>query len=302
MLWLFVMLALILLWVIPAFRTLQEMEGQPAPRWRIPFLHLIDEPEEAAIVFVLLGIGIAVGGYAFLYGLGTLRDIVGDFYANIAAEAISIAITVLIIERLYERRSKAEAEKAEKERLILQMGSPDNGFAVEAIRQLKHKGWLNDGSLRAADLCGANLCTTNLVGSDMREVKLLGANLCQATLWNVNLSNADLRNANLSNATAELVGVNMNHTGLNINLSGAKLTVADLSGARLSGANLSDAELISTNLSNVNLMAANLTNVNLTGGASHFGGEFQMLRRDRQIPNRDLAIPPERGRVILPLN
>ncbi len=82
MLWLFVILALLLLWAIPAFRTLQEMEGQPAPRWRIPLLHLIDEPEEAAVVFVLLGIGIAVGGYAFLYGLGTLRDMVGDFYGT----------------------------------------------------------------------------------------------------------------------------------------------------------------------------------------------------------------------------
>ncbi|MEZ4736625.1 MAG: hypothetical protein R3E79_56805 [Caldilineaceae bacterium] len=74
MLWLFVILALILLWVIPAFRTLQEMEGQPAPRWRIPFLHLIDEPEEAAVVFFLLGIVFAVGGYAVMHGWGTLHE------------------------------------------------------------------------------------------------------------------------------------------------------------------------------------------------------------------------------------
>lgn len=205
MLWLFVILALILLWVIPAFRTLQEMEGQPAPRWRIPFLHLIDEPEEAAIVFVLLGIGIAVGGYAFLYGLGTLRDMVGDFYANIAAEAISIAITVLIIERLYERRSKTEAEKAEKERLILQMGSPDNGFAVEAVRQLGKRGWLHDDSLSGADLYRANLS-----GVTMHE-----ASLWNAILWEANLSGADL---------------------LWINLSGALLQDANMSGASLSDA------------------------------------------------------------------
>jgi hypothetical protein len=29
-----------------------------------------------------MGIGIAVGGYAFLYGLGILRDMVGDFYVT----------------------------------------------------------------------------------------------------------------------------------------------------------------------------------------------------------------------------
>ena len=38
----------------------------------------------------------------------------------------------------------------------------------------------------------------------------------------------------------------------------------------------------------------------LARGASQFGGEFQTLRRDRQIPVRDLAIPPEQCRVISP--
>ena len=295
MLWLFVILALILLWVIPAFRTLQEMEGQPAPRWRIPFLHLIDEPEEAAIVFVLLGISIAVGGYAFLYGLGTLRDIVGDFYANIAAEAISIAITVLIIERLYERRSKTEAEKAEKERLILQMGSPDRGFAVEAARQLAKREWLKDGSLVKAHLGGAdlteaklyeaNLSDANLyktildnailaravlTGADFWRASLKGAMLIEATLHrailrDVELSNAYLRQADLSSAIlweanlsgSDLLGCILIDAGMSkANLHGANLSHANLSGAYLGDANLIKANLLGANLSETDLSSA----------------------------------------------
>lgn len=255
MLWLFVILAFILLWAIPAFRTLQEMEGQPAPRWRIPFLHLIDEPEEAAIVFVLLGIGIAVGGYAFLYGLGTLRDIVGDFYANIAAEAISIAITVLIIERLYERRSKAEAEKAEKERLILQMGSPDNGFAVEAVRQLEKRGGLTDGSLRGVDISGANLSGAALVKADLGSVKLFGGNLSRAILWDANFRRAILNGTNLTKA--ECWGWQFHK---------ASLWRTDLTEAVLWGADLREANLMEANLSGADLAGANLAGAQYTNG------------------------------------
>lgn len=237
MLWLFVILALILLWAILAFRTLQEMEGQPAPRWRIPFLHLIDEPEEAAIVFVLLGIGIAVGGYAFLYGLGTLRDIVGDFYANIAAEAISIAITVLIIERLYERRSKTEAEKAEKERLILQMGSPDNAATIEAVRQLKKRGWLTDDSLVGADLREANLSRVDLSFAVLNNAQLFRANLSDSNMPNISLVGALLPLANLTNANLHMAILNQ-----------ASFYGATLSSANLTGANLSDADLSVTDL------------------------------------------------------
>lgn len=179
MLWFFLTFGLIGLWAIYALRVLPPIyDDQPIPHWRITLRQLIDEPEEAAIVFFLLGVITAVGGYAIKHGWGTWGNLVDDFYANVAMECFSIAVTVLIIERLYNMRS----EKEEKERLILQMGSSDNGFAIEAVKQLGKKNWLYDGSLNGAKLIGANLS-----GADLRYAKLIG----------VDLRYADLRYANL---------------------------------------------------------------------------------------------------------
>jgi len=73
--------------------------------------------------------------------------------------------------------------------------------------------------------------------------------LRSAFLLDVNLSGADLSLANLSGADLSLA-----------NLSGADLSYADLSGAELSDANLSRADL-----TNANLSGADLTNANLSG-------------------------------------
>ncbi|MEM7129943.1 MAG: pentapeptide repeat-containing protein [Chloroflexota bacterium] len=178
----------------------------------------IDGPEAAALAFILMGILIAVGGYIILYGWGSFQIIVGDFYANIAAELISIAITVLIIERLNRRRSENEEKKA----LILQMASPENAFAIEAVRQLGQRGWLSDQSLNDAYLRRANLSDAKLSGADMRGCNLFASNLSSATLSNTNLSNANMSNANLS--YANLSGSNLS----NANLSRADLGYADL--------------------------------------------------------------------------
>lgn len=64
-----------------------------------------------------------------------------------------LVLGVLVIDFANERGNTRER----KEELILQMGSPNNDFAVEAVRILRLKGWLKDGSLEYASLIGANL-------------------------------------------------------------------------------------------------------------------------------------------------
>jgi len=59
-------------------------------------------------------------------------------------ELIGIGITVLIIDNANELMKRRE----ENRRLIPQMGSPDNAFVVEAVRQLRKRDWLKDGSIR----------------------------------------------------------------------------------------------------------------------------------------------------------
>lgn len=111
------------------------------------------------------------------------EPIIADFYANVSAELASIAVTVLIIDYLNERR----ATQQEKERLILQMGSPINSATRESIRILRAKGWLTNGSLKKADLSWANLQDAYL-----SRVKMSGANLHRANLKGAHLQKSDL--------------------------------------------------------------------------------------------------------------
>lgn len=184
------------------------------------------------VTLLVLGFGAAIGGS--LYNGNTLREAVEAFYANAGTELISIALTVLVIEALNHRR----AIRKRKDELILQMGSPDNAFAIEAARILRQKGWLTDGSLREAWLEGANLQKA-ILGADMRGKRegadLRGAHMSGAKLQKARLRGVDLQGARLG--TANLQGAIL----LDANLQGAGLGFASLREARLELANLQGA-------------------------------------------------------------
>jgi hypothetical protein len=78
-------------------------------------------------------------------------------------ELAGIVIAAVTINALAERR----LEQERKARLIRQLGSKYRDVTEMAIIELRHKGWLEDGSLSGAILLGANL----------RKAKLAGANL-----------------------------------------------------------------------------------------------------------------------------
>jgi len=127
---------------------------------------------------------VAVMGYLNLHRnwLGPF-PLVADFYANISTELASVALTVLVIDALNERR----AIQQEKEFLMLQMSSPTNAIAREAVRVLRVRGWLIDGTLKRANLLRANLRKAFLEKADLREAFLLKADLSGAYLQWANL-------------------------------------------------------------------------------------------------------------------
>lgn len=177
---------------------------------------------------------------------------VKDFYANVASEAASIAITVLVIERLNARRTQEERKRA----LVAQLGSRSNDFALEAARLLQIEGWgfKNDTALQNANLRNANL----------RDVDLRGANLQKAELGESNLQDADLRFTRLLDANlghADLQGAELRST----NLQYAALFRANLQDATLNGANLQHAALTKANLQAASLVLASLQNAHLNG-------------------------------------
>lgn len=122
-----------------------------------------------------------------------LAQITNDFYANISTELASIAITILVIDALAQRR----ADEQLKAQLIRELRSPDNGIALRALRELEAHNWTSDGSLKKAYLLGANLENAFLRDTD----------LSKAWMRNVNLQGAYMHNAKLTDTT--LVGSNL---------------------------------------------------------------------------------------------
>ena len=155
----------------------------------------------------------AIAASLIFWAAGTIRESAdwtlsffawGDgFFQNFGTEMVGAVITIVLLEVMLARRRENEAEQREKERLILQMGSPDNTFAVEAVRQLRARSWLLDGSLDGAFLNGADLRGANLFAANLKGTYLRGANLADAGLVGARFEGATLENANFLGADLE---------------------------------------------------------------------------------------------------
>lgn len=171
-----------------------------------------------------------------------VRTFFQNLWPNLSTELASIALTILVIDTLNSRRAK----RHELEALILQMGSPDNGFAVEAVRILRAKGWLMDGSLRgkkfgSANLQCADLSKADLDGAQLNWADLRGANLTYAQLQGVNLGGAKFDKLPEPDSRAATFW----HADLRGAILGkAVLREVNLGGTDLRGANLLEADLI----------------------------------------------------------
>lgn len=173
-----------------------------------------------------------------------------DFYANIAAELASIAITILIIDYFYDDRE----QKKLKAQLIRQLGSKYNDLADIALKELRYHGWLKDGSLANSLLSKANL----------NEIDLSEANFKMAFLDGAQLQGAKFRNAILEEALLNDAKCQKTEFG-HANLKGVRFRHADCESAIFINANLSEAIFQDTNLKFANLRDANLKNSFLRG-------------------------------------
>lgn len=185
------------------------------------FKHAEPVRQLGVVLLIVAGVIALIGAVDQHPGLDPftfVRQVFDDFYTNIGTELASIAITVLIIDRLHHHHD----DETQRAALILQMGSPDHSFAIEAVRILAAHGWLKNGTLTHAQLGHANL-----EGVNLQDVSLIGTRLALA-----NLQHAKLTRANLSQAV----------------LKGADLKAACLRGTNLCGANLTDANLVDAKL------------------------------------------------------
>ncbi len=127
--------------------------------------------------------------------------------------------------------------------LINKVRSTDNRTALQAIEEMRIRGWLTDGALR---------------GITLNRAQFQGADLIEADLSFIDFHQAEMEFVDLRNA----------------NLNGTKLTRANLIGANLSETNLTNANLYKTNLRGCrNLTVEQLSTVKRLWGAIMPDGE-----------------------------
>ncbi len=143
-----------------------------------------------AIALLAVTFLLAWRGYLSTRGPLQWLGVIEEFYSNFTTELFSIAVTVLIVDWLNERRQTQQL----KEQLIRDMGGQVNDFALRAVRELRQHGWLEDGSLKDADLVNANLEGASLWDANLQfaylvNAKLQGAGLIEAKLQGVRYNN-----------------------------------------------------------------------------------------------------------------
>ncbi|MEO1166593.1 MAG: hypothetical protein AAFV98_22640, partial [Chloroflexota bacterium] len=105
-------------------------------------------------VMAIVAVFFAVWGFTDQHGSAwTVSNWLGDFYANVSSELLSIVITIVVLDGLYNRRQ----DEGDLRRLKALLSSNEAVVTKIAIAELAAKGWLKDGSLKGADLREANL-------------------------------------------------------------------------------------------------------------------------------------------------
>ena len=229
------------------------------------------------VIILILGVGL---GFLYLYPpTWWLGGVINSFYTNLSTELISIAITILLINYLYEKKE----EKNTKRRLIRELGSEDKGFSSRAVKELCEKKWLYDGSVNGCDLSNANLSGLNLSKAKLKNVNLTDANLTgtifkdadlsgaiikDALLVNANLAKCKLEgvkmiNCNLYKANLNGVVVNNNADLMNSNFELAEFIDAEISDTRMEDAHLNYAQFVRVKVTNTNFLRADFLNLNI---------------------------------------
>jgi|GEM_PF-599320 len=174
---------------------------------------LFDSIDRLAIAFLVVGVVLLVWG-TLLEPPSTFRDFLLLHFSEWTPGLVTDGLLLLVVNHILRRH--------ERRRVVSQVGSLSNEFALDAVRRVRQEGWLADGTMVGADMERARLADADLSGG-----RLAGVNLTAADLKGASLHHVDLRGANLTAA----------------NLRRADLRWSDLTGARLRWADLRDALL-----------------------------------------------------------
>ena len=170
-----------------------------------------------------------------------------NFGTEIAGVGVTFAFLDWVIGSRERRQRLIEKEERFKTELIDKMGSTVQTITIEAVDELRRRGWLIDGTLAGKHFRRANLEGIDLSKADLNNANLHRASLRETDLWQTQLYDADLSGAWLNNA--RLWQSNLSNTNFwqarlhNVNLRGANLVGASLNEAHLPHADLREADL-----------------------------------------------------------
>jgi hypothetical protein len=231
-------------------------------KWGEHMISRIQNLNEQTVLRVLVAVAVVSLGISalshWLDGSGAWWGWADSAFQNFSTEMMGAVLTFFLFELVVGVRN-------EKKRLIIELRSKDNITALNALEQIREKGWHKDGTLKGVNLLYANLQEAKLHDVNLQGALLVLANLQDALLYRANLQSANLMLANLQGAhldDANLQGANLMLANLqSAHLDDANLQATDLLKANLQGARLSGAKLQGTNLEEASLQAADLRGV-----------------------------------------
>jgi nitric oxide dioxygenase len=176
-------------------------------------MHTFDTVEKFALL--LLGAGLALIFWGFSVQPPTsFAEVLTNNYGDWTPGLVVDGLLLLVINRVLRNN--------ERRRIMGQVASQSNEFALDAVRRCREEGWLANGAMTNRPFTRAHLSR-----ADLSDATLRGCDFSFADLTDVDLTHADLRGASFRGA----------------NLKGADLRWADLRGASIQWADLGQADL-----------------------------------------------------------
>lgn len=166
-------------------------------------------------------------------------ETIHNLMLNFAFTLLGVALTVLVIDRLNEKRSKAER----KDTLIRDLGVGDKSVSLRALNELANVFALTDGSLSKKDFTKSEFFEIDLAGFVADNALFIGSKFIKC-----DLANSSLIEASLNDAFFEKCGMDQSNlekasmiqsTFIACDLRNANITGADLRGAHFKDCRMS---------------------------------------------------------------
>jgi len=142
------------------------------------------------LAFTLLLAGIGLSGWGmYIAPPASIQELVSVTFGDWTPGLVVDGALLFILNRVIHSH--------ERKRVISQVASLSNEFALDAVRRCRDEGWLQDGTL-----VNKSFIKARLASADLSDSKLAGVDFSFADLTGADLTYAELKGANLRGPTS----------------------------------------------------------------------------------------------------